>query len=159
MNKTKRNVKSFCMTPKELFEIPKYKKISADAKLLYSLMLDRASLSEKNGWTDDDGKVYILFTLRAVSDAMNCCRDKAIKLLKELDTVHGVGLILRKKTGNGKPDHIYVCTPGNAGDGVDNTVDIHEEKAVENVWTPDDRLWRAVEIYERMRSENQTRLI
>lgn len=155
MNKTKRNVKSFCMTPKELFEIPKYKKISADAKLLYSLMLDRASLSEKNGWTDDDGNVYILFTLRAVCEAMNCCRDKAIKLLKELDTVHGAGLIFRKKTGNGKPDHIYVYTPDSVDNDVDNTVDIHGEK----VWTPDDRLWRAVEIYERMRSENHIPVI
>ena len=39
---------------------------------------------------------------------MNCGRDKAMKLLAELDTGKGVGLIERIKQGQGKPTRIYV---------------------------------------------------
>nr|WP_325257631.1 hypothetical protein [uncultured Oscillibacter sp.] len=39
---------------------------------------------------------------------MTCGRDKAVKLLAELDTKKGVGLIERIKQGQGKPTKIYV---------------------------------------------------
>lgn len=39
---------------------------------------------------------------------LNCGRGKAMKLLAELDTSKGVGLIERVRQGQGKPARIYV---------------------------------------------------
>ena len=83
--------------PRLLITSPRFKNLSTDAKLLYGMMLDRMSLSAKNEWYDDDGRVYIYFTVEEISEEMNCGRDKAMKLLAELDTGRGVGLIERKR--------------------------------------------------------------
>lgn len=52
----------YCM-PKILFVDDTFRLISTDGKVLYSLMLDRSGLSVRNGWTDDNARVYIYFTL------------------------------------------------------------------------------------------------
>ena len=94
--------------PRLLITSPRFRSLSVEAKLLYGMMLDRMSLSVKNEWYDEDGRVYIYFTLEEICEDMNCGRDKAMKLLGELDTCKGVGLIERIKQGQGKPTKIYV---------------------------------------------------
>lgn len=94
--------------PRQLITNPKFKHLSTDAKLLYGMLLDRMSLSEKNEWYDDNGRVYIYYTVDEICGDMNCGRDKAMKLLAELDTGKGIGLIERIKQGQGKPTKIYV---------------------------------------------------
>ena len=94
--------------PRLLITSPRFKTLSVDAKLLYGMMLDRMSLSVKNDWYDEDGRVYIYFTVEEISEDMNCGRDKAMKLLGELDTRKGIGLIERIKQGQGKPTKLYV---------------------------------------------------
>lgn len=84
------------------------KHLSTDSKLLYGLLLDRMSLSIKNGWYDDTGRVYIYYTVNEICEVLTCGRDKAMKLLAELDTKKGVGLIERVRQGQGKPTRIYV---------------------------------------------------
>ena len=98
----------FYRIPKVLITSPQYKKVSDSAKLLYGLMLDRMSLSMNNGWIDEQNRVYIIFTLKQVIECMCCGKDKALKLLAELDTEKGIGLIERIKRGLGKPAIIYV---------------------------------------------------
>ena len=44
--------------PRQLITDPRFKHLSTDAKLLYGMLLDRMSLSVKNGWYDEDGRVY-----------------------------------------------------------------------------------------------------
>jgi hypothetical protein len=90
--------------------LPAYhlKHLSTDSKLLYGMLLDRMSLSIKNEWYNDTGRVYIYYTVDEICSSLNCGRDKAMKLLAELDTGKGVGLIERKKQGQGKPTRIYV---------------------------------------------------
>ena len=99
---------TFYRLPKALFTNPRYKTLSDGAKILYGLMLDRMGLSIKNNWLDDRNRVYIIFTLENVQEFMNCKHDKAIKMLAELDTDKGVGLIERVRQGQGKPAIIYV---------------------------------------------------
>jgi len=94
--------------PRQLITNPKFKHLSTDAKLLYGMLLDRMSLSEKNEWYDDNGRVYIYYTVDEICGDVNCGRDKAMKLLAELDTGKGIGLIERIKQGQGKPTKIYV---------------------------------------------------
>ena len=99
---------TFFKMPRQLFDNPRFKCLSTAAKLLYGMLLDRMSLSAKNGWHDDAGRVYIYYTVKEVCQDIGCGRNKAMRLLAELDTVKGVGLIERVKQGQGKPDKIFV---------------------------------------------------
>ena len=98
---------SFYRIPKTLLTDPRYKGVSIEAKVLYGLLLDRMGLSVKNGWMDSDKRVYIYFTQEDAMALMNCGKDKATKLFRELDK-EGIGLIERKKQGQGRPTRIYV---------------------------------------------------
>lgn len=99
---------SFFRIPKLLFTDPLFAKLSSDAKVLYGIMLDRMSLSMKNGWIDEENKVYIIFTIEEIAGIMNCATQKATKILKELDDNNGIGLIEKKRLGLGKPNILYV---------------------------------------------------
>ena len=97
---------SFYRIPKVLFTEERFKAISAEAKVLYGLLLDRMSLSAKNGWQDKENRAYIIFTIEDIMEAMGCADQKAGKLLYELESK--CGLIERKRQGLGKPNLIYV---------------------------------------------------
>lgn len=99
---------SFYRMPKVLITDDYFKSISSDAKILYGILLDRISLSIKNNWVDKDNRVYIIYTVEEVMKTMNCCESKAGKLMAELDTEKGIGLIEKKRRGQGKPNLIYV---------------------------------------------------
>ena len=99
---------SFYRIPKLLFTEEYFKKISVEAKVLYGLMLDRMSLSMKNQWFDTEGRAYIYYSLEDIMDAMGCSNKKAISIMKELDIESGIGLIEKKRQGQGKPTMIYL---------------------------------------------------
>ena len=99
---------AFYRIPKLLITDNRFRLVSTDAKLLYGLMLDRMSLSLKNGWLDDSNRVYIYFPVEEVMEVMNCKSEKATKLLAELDGKKGIGLIDRVRQGQGKPSIVYV---------------------------------------------------
>ena len=99
---------TFYRIPKLLISSPQFKTVSDSAKLLYGLMLDRMSLSIRNGWFDEQGRAYIFYKLNDIEEDMNCSTGKGVKLLAELDTKKGIGLIERIKQGQGKADKIYL---------------------------------------------------
>lgn len=99
---------TFYRIPKVLVTSPQFKRVSDSAKLLYGLMLDRMGLSIKNGWVDENNRAYIFFTTKDVMEQMCCGTEKAIKILAELDSEKGIGLIERKKQGQGKPAIVYL---------------------------------------------------
>ena len=112
---------SFFRIPKVLFTDEKYKDVSAEAKLLYGLLLERMGLSVKNGWFDSRGRVYILFAIDEVMEMVGCGKVKAIRLMEELE--EKCGLIERKRQGLCRPNLIYVrnfCSqldiPGNGSE-------------------------------------------
>ena len=65
-------------------------------------------ISIRNGWLDQEGRVFIYYTIDAVMEALSCGNKKAGTLLAELDDRKGIGLITRIGQGLGKPDRIYV---------------------------------------------------
>ena len=99
---------SFYRIPKLLFTDSRFSSISTNAKLLYGMLLDRMSLSAKNGWYDAQGRVYIIFSIEDVTEVLGFKTDTVIKLFNELDTVKGVGLIERIRQGQGRASIIYV---------------------------------------------------
>ena len=99
---------TFYRIPKVLFTAECFKSLSCEAKVLYGLLLDRMSLSIKNRWFDEEDRVYIIFTVEEIMELMCCKTQKAVKLMKELDSDGGIGLIEKKRLGLGKPNVIYV---------------------------------------------------
>lgn len=99
---------TFLRIPKVIFTQEPFIALSWEARIIYSLMLERMGLSQKNGWFDDENRVFIIFTLEEVQRVLNCGRDKGMKVLAELDTEKGIGLIERVKQGFSEPNHIYV---------------------------------------------------
>ena len=114
---------SFYRVPKMLFTEACFQSLSCEAKILYGLMLDRMGLSVKNQWFDEKNRVYIIFTVEEIMDLLGCGRQKAVRSIAELDGEKGIGLIEKKRMGQGKPNIIYVksfviedCDAG-TGDG------------------------------------------
>ncbi len=96
---------SFIRFPKELITNSYYNDLSDSAKILFGIFLDRMSLSRKNGWLDDENKVYIIYSNAEIAEVLNCSKDKVIKVIKELLNYK---LIHRIKQGQGKPSIYYV---------------------------------------------------
>ena len=76
---------AFYRVPKVLFTEDCFWNVSTDAKLLYGILLDRMNLSARNGWLDEEGRVYIIFTIEEIKGALGCAEKKAVKLLDELE--------------------------------------------------------------------------
>ena len=95
----------FYRVPKALITDPQYRPVSTDAKLLYGLLLDRMDLSVKKRWLDEHGRVYLYYTIASIQADLCCCKEKACKLLRELEQA---GLIEKKRQGRGNPSRIYV---------------------------------------------------
>ena len=94
----------FLRVPKALYENKQYSSLSGDCILLYSLMLDRVSLSRQNGWIDKQGRIYIYIPIKEIMSTFHCAREKATKLLSKLCDF---GLVEKKRQGLGKPNILY----------------------------------------------------
>lgn len=95
----------FYQIPKELFINPYYKSLNSDSKLLYSLLLDRLSISMKNKWIDEDGNIFLIFSRKEAQEKLNLSDKTVTKAFKELNNVK---LIYEKKLGFRKNNIIYV---------------------------------------------------
>lgn len=125
---------SFVKIPKVLFSDKKhFGKLSIGAKMMYSLLLDRMSLSRRNNWFDNQNRVYIVFPIEDIVEQLGICGETAVKLLKELDDENGIGLIKKKRRGQGMPSIIYVMNfivEDNEQPGADTPEDAPETQEI-----------------------------
>jgi hypothetical protein len=98
----------FYQTPKALFKNPKYKGLSLGPKLMYSILRDRLDLSIKNNWKDENGFIYLIFSLKELIQLLAIDEKTVIKYKKELVKYD---LIVDKRVGQGNPNRIYVLKP------------------------------------------------
>lgn len=103
MNEQERQIQYY-QFPKFLLEL----QLSQNARIIYMLLYDRARISRKNNWTDEDGRVYAIFPIEELSQKTGKCKSSVKKALKELDDA---GLLVRKFGGFSKPRHMYVMIP------------------------------------------------
>ena len=96
-------LRTFHLLPKLLFTDEIYQTVSTDAKMLYGLLLDRLSLSEKNDWKDEHGRVYQYFTIHQAQELLHFGHEKVCRLFAELDAAD---LIVRRRQGQGKANRI-----------------------------------------------------
>ena len=82
--------------------------LSYTDKLTYVLLLDRARLSQHNNWTDEAGRIYIIFPIEKIAERLS----KSLTTIKSaLAELEAAGLIERKRQQFSQPNHIYVKLP------------------------------------------------
>ena len=123
---------AFYRVPRMLIKDERFKDLSSDAKLLYGLMLDRMSLSMRNGWLDEENRAYIHYTVENIMEDLGCGREKCTKIFAELDSKKGIGLIDKKRQGLGKPDIIYVKNFASLMEESEETESFDDEKSAAN---------------------------
>ena len=82
--------------------------LSHTAKLLYTLLLDRATLSQKNNWVDDRGRIYVIYPLSNLAKDLGCCVSSVTCSFTELEKAN---LVERVRYGFSKPSHILLKVP------------------------------------------------
>ena len=95
--------------PRWLFTDPRYIGLSLEAKVTYTFLLNRFQLSRLNGWLNDDGEVFIIYTRRSLSSEMQVSYHKIIEAMKELSSA---GLIWERRCGRGDANQIYLALVG-----------------------------------------------
>ena len=91
---------SYVPLPRFLLQDEALRDISNDAKVLYTMLLDRASISWQNGYAEPSGTIRLYFTLEQAQTKLHRSRQSATRIFRELEYS---GLIIRKKQGLGKP--------------------------------------------------------
>ena len=102
---------SYIPLPRFLLQDEQLRDISNDAKVLYALLLDRASVSRQNGYVEPDGTIRLYFTLEQAQKKLHRSRQSATRIFRELEYS---GLIVRRKQGLGKPAIITLNYPADA---------------------------------------------
>ena len=122
MNEQERQMQYY-QFPKFLLEL----QLSQNARIIYMLLYDRARISRKNNWTDEDGRVYAIFPIEELSQKTGKCKSSVKKALKELDDA---GLLIRKFGGFSKPRHMHVMIPDNILNNtfkeIEDITDVHQ---------------------------------
>lgn len=98
----------FYQMPKSLFTNPKYKPITTTAKIIYAILKDRMGLSRQNGWADENGDIYLLFSQESLAEYLGVASKTVHRGMKELNEV---GLIDSIRQGLGKANKIYIKKP------------------------------------------------
>ena len=96
---------AFYQFPQWLLKEEPYKDLGDKAKLMYMLLFDRRTLSIKNKWYDDDGKIYMYFTNEQFMKELNCSEKTIIKAKKELSQI---GLLKEVRQGINRPNRLYI---------------------------------------------------
>ena len=106
-------------------------KISNNARILYTLLLDRHRISVKNNWFDDNGEVYIYFKREEMEHQLGLSERTIAKVVQELKDFF---LVEEKQQGLNKPNKIYLLSPivgdeENPDQYIDPEADYNPEKA------------------------------
>lgn len=81
--------------------------LTMTARVIYALLLNRVSLSQMNGWVDEFGRVFVIYTIESLVHDIHKGQTTVKKALAELEDA---GLLMRKRKDFGKPSHLYVKT-------------------------------------------------
>lgn len=96
---------TFIRIPKLLLTHEAFSSLSIQSKVLFGILLDRMSLSMKNGWTDNENRVYIIYQIQEIQEDLGFSKKKAMDYLNELEKI---GLVEKKRRGLGLPSILYV---------------------------------------------------
>ena len=96
---------SFIRIPRAMLTDEAFASLSLQAKVLFSVFLDRMSISMRNGWFDEKNRVFIIYQISEIQEDLGFSKRKAMDYLAELEKF---GLIEKKKRGFGLPNVLYI---------------------------------------------------
>lgn len=70
--------------PKLLFESPRYKDMRLDSKVSYSILKDRLSLSLRNNWVDEEGRIYLVYSNTSLMKILKVSKSTLLRIKKQL---------------------------------------------------------------------------
>lgn len=107
----------FYQMPKFLLE-GEFKKLSNDARVLYSLLRDRHELSLSNNWVNEKNEVYLIFTREEMAELLGCSQPTLRKGIKQLIEA---GLMEEERQGLNRPNIIFLTAVSVENTGVKNS--------------------------------------
>lgn len=96
----------FLPYPRFLLELP----LSETARLVYCLILSRLLTSQKNGWVDEQGRVYCRYPILTLAEHSHRSKTTVTAALKDLESQ---GLLLRRRAGAGYANMLSLRLPEN----------------------------------------------
>ena len=113
----------FYQLPKELYELEKYKDLSNDACVLYAMLRDRLQVSVKNGWVDEEGRVYFIYTREEAAIMIRKTERTIRKYFNELVEVN----LLEEKI-DGRTYKLYLGKIQNDGKYIENIEKLKQKR-------------------------------
>jgi hypothetical protein len=122
MTKQEPQVKSWYLTQEtplpQYYQFPEFllkAPVSQTAKILYMVLYDRARLSQKNNWTDDIGRIYLIFPIIELAAKTG----RSVSAVKAgLNELLAADLLEKARCGFGSPNRLYVKIPSENGPSV-----------------------------------------
>lgn len=102
----------FYQFPKVFIVSDEYKKMKDSTKIAYMLLKARLEIAISKRQIDEEGNVYFTYTTNELCSVLNCQKQKAIAIKKELESF---GLLLQKQMGFNKqlgknnPNRLYLA--------------------------------------------------
>lgn len=115
--------KKFLMLPALLIYGELYRSLDSGAKIAWTILNDRANLSKKNGWYDEKGNVYFVYTNQELMNLVNVSEPTIVKIKKELISY---GLLEQKRMGRGKANLLYIYEPVASKNDTQNLIEIDD---------------------------------
>ena len=115
--------KKFLMLPALLIYGELYRGLDSGAKIAWTILNDRANLSKKNGWYDEEGNVYFVYTNQELMNLVNVSEPTIVKIKKELISY---GLLEQKRMGRGKANLLYIYEPVASKSDAQNLIEIDD---------------------------------
>ena len=99
----------FYMIPKSLIDSKKYQDLSIPAKVVYGLLLDRMHLSRKNGWINNRGEIYLVFSQNKLATKLSKSKASVNNYMAELKKFGLIDMVYQKSKEKGNlPALIYI---------------------------------------------------
>lgn len=98
----------FLMLPTGLVFGELYRDLTIESKFTWTILNDRAKLSKRNGWFDEDGSIYFIFNNNDLVRLLRIGEKKVIKIKNELNYY---GLLEQKRLGRGMANRLYIYEP------------------------------------------------
>ena len=79
--------------------------LSIEAKVVYGMLLNRIKLADRNGWRDEEGRLYVIYPLEQMNKDIRLSTRTISAALKQLEEIGIIDIVIR---GQGRPNIYYV---------------------------------------------------
>lgn len=104
---TRTGFTNYIPLPRSILELD----LSSTAIVLYGVLLGRATLSQKNDYTDDTGWVYVVYPIEELAHLLGLSNTTIKDSLRRLERK---GLVRRVRLSRKEANRLFLCLPADA---------------------------------------------